>query len=202
MAKKHTVDPSKIIKFYEDGYSAKDICGIFNVSSLSVRNILRTAGFTTHNYRKVEQVNKTMIILLVENGYSYKQIENLLHCSFHLIREVVKDAGLIGLSPNNRPPVKLTVNEGEVSKNILKRLSELYYLGQFGLAKCAELVGASDKEFLWFIFHLDHKAQNQHNNNLSINIIKMYSDGIPVSAISKKMNISPAIVKRIIESTD
>lgn len=198
MVKKYTVSPSKIIKLYKDGYSAKDICGMFNISALSVRNILRDAGFTTHIYRKTEKFNKDKILLLVQAGYSYKQIEALLHYSFYLIREVVEDAGLIGFSPKNRPPVQLTVNKCEVSVDILKRLKEVYSLGECGLAKCTELVGASDKDFLWFVFHLNHNDQVQHNNHLKFNILKMYSEGIPVTAIAKKMSISPAIVKKFI----
>lgn len=198
MAKKHTFESSEIIKLYKDGYSAKDICSMLNISALMVRNILRNAGFTTHIYRRIEKVNKDKILLLVRAGYSYKQIEKLLHFSFHLIREVVDGAGLIGFSPKNHPPVQLTINEHEVSPDILKRLSELYYLGECGLAKCAEQVGASDKEFLWFVFHLSNNVQAQHNNNLKINIIKMHSDGIPVTAIAKKMSMSPSIVKKII----
>lgn len=198
MAKKYSVDSSQIIKLYKDGYSAKDICGMFELSALAVRNILRAAGFTTHAYRKIDEVNKDKILLLVKTGYSYKQIERLLHCSFHLIREVIESAGLIGFSPKNHPPVQLTVNENEVSADALKRLSELYYLGECGLAKCAELAGASDKEFLWFVFHLDDKQIVQHNKYLKINIIKMYSGGMPNTAIAKKMSISHAIVKKII----
>lgn len=198
MAKKHTIEPSKIIKLYEDDYSAKDICGMFDISALTVRNILREAGFATHIYRKIGKVSKDKILLLVQAGYSYKQIEKLLHYSFHLIREVVEDAGLIGFSPKNRPPVQLTVNEHEVSEDVLNQLSELYNHGKYGLAKCAEQVGASDKEFLWFVFHLNPNTQAQHNNHLRIHIKKMYSDGTPVTAIAKKMSISPAIVKKFI----
>jgi len=198
MVKKHNIEPSEIIKLYKDGYSAKDICGKFDISALTVRNILREAGFTTHIYRKIEKVNIDKILLLVQVGYSYKQIEKLLHCSFHLIREVVKGANLIGFSPKNHPPIQLTVKECEVSVDVLRRLNEVYSLGKAGLAKCAEQVGASDKEFLWFVFHLSHNTQAQHNEHLRINIKKMYSDGIPVTAIAKKMSISPAIVKKII----
>lgn len=198
MAKKHIIEPSEIIKLYEDGYSAKDICDMFDVSALTVRNILRNAGFATHTYRKTEQVNKDKILLLVQAGYSYRQTEALLHCSFHLIREVMEAAGLIGVSPKNRPPVQLTVKESEVSSDIIKQLSELYYLGKCGLAKCADQVGASDKEFLWFVFHLNDDDQAKHNKHLRINIMKLYAGGIPISVIAKKMCISRAIVKKII----
>lgn len=198
MAKKCTVEPSEIIKLYKDGYSAKDICSIFDISALTVRKILREAGFSTHIYRKTEKVNKDKILLLVQAGYSYKQIEKLLHYSFHLIREVVEEAGLIGFSPKNRPPIQLVVNENEVSMDILKQLTELYDLGKCSLAKCAEQVGASDKEFLWFVFHINPNDQAHHNNQLKINILKMYSNGIPITAIAKKMSISPSIVKKII----
>lgn len=198
MVKKQKIDSSEIINLYEEGYSAKDICGIFDLSALTVRNILREAGFLTHTYRKIEKLNKDKILLLVQAGYSYKQIEKLLHCSFHLIREVVEAAGLVGFSPKNRPPVQLTVNENEVSFDILKRLDELYYLGKCGLAKCAEEVGASDKEFLWFVFHLNPADQTKHGNHLKINIIKMHSDGTPVTAIAKKMSISLSIVKKLL----
>ena len=189
---------NKIIQLYKKGYSSKDICSYYNVSALMVRNCLRSAGFNTCSYRKISQTNKDKIILLVKAGYSYRQIESLLQISFHFIREVIEAVGLIGYAPRNYQPIQLEIKEEEISIVQINKLQELYCSGKYGLAKCSAQIQVTDKEFLWFVFHLTEEDKVKHNKRLSANIKKMYTNNIPITAIAKKMEISPSIIKKII----
>lgn len=196
---KTAIREDEIVKLYQDGYSAKDICDKYSVSTFRVRHILQRAGFDTRTYRKISDNNKDKILLLVKSGYSYNQIGNLLQCSFHLIREVVEGAGLIGYAPKNYPPVQLNIEESDVSADVIDKLDELYSSGEYGLTKCAELVNASDSDFLWFVYHLTPEKQVLHNNMVKGYIKNLDTCGTPWTAISKKMDISPSIVKAIIK---
>lgn len=187
---------SKMVALYEQGYSCKDICDVCNASPLSVRTCLRQAGFDTRTYRKVSDTNRDKIVLLVEAGYSYARIESLLHLSTHLIREVVFQAGLIGFAPKNHPPIELQVKESEISFSQINQLYDLYISGKYGLTKCADKLQITDKELLWFVFHLKKDAKHEHLHNLIKNIRSMTKAQLPVTAIAKKMDISPSLVKK------
>lgn len=197
MSKKEVLE-NEMVKLYQEGYSAKDICDRFNVSSFRTRHVLRRAGFDTRTYRKISDNNKEKILLLVKSGYSYNQIARLLQCSFHLVREVVEGAGMIGYAPKNYPPVELNIKESEVSEDVIKELEELYCSGEYGLSKCAALAKASDNDFIWFVYYLSPETQTLHDNSVKSYIKNLHVSGIPWTAISKKMDISPSIVKGII----
>lgn len=194
--KKAKID--KIINLYQLGYSCKDICEACNMSPLTVRTYLREAGYDTRSYRKVSDTNREKILLLVKAGYSYRQIEMLLHLSTHLVREIVLQAGLIGFAPRYHHPIKLDIDENNVSTETINKLGCLYSSGKYGLAKCANKVQSTDEEFLWFVFHLSKDDVFVHTKNVRHNIQKMIKADFPVMAVAKKMDISPAIVKRII----
>lgn len=199
MGRKKTTISCDIIELYKQGYSCKDICIACNTSPVTVRNHLQAAGFDTRRYRKVSENNRNKVIMLIKAGYPYNQIGNLLQISTHLIREIVESSGLVGFAPKNYLPVKLTVRENEVSTESIRLLQQIYRSGKFGLAKCAAQVKVSDKEFLWFVFHLTSNDKHIHNKNLHKNIHKMYENNTPLMAIAKQMDISPALVKKIID---
>lgn len=200
MSKERTVtSQEKIIEMYKQGFSCKDICLACNMSALTVRNYLRSAGFDTRNYRKVSESNREKVVLLIKAGYPYNQIENLLHISTHLVREIVMHAGMIGFAPKNHRPVKLKIKESDISLTSIEKLKALYFSGDYGLAKCSDMLGITDKEFVWFVFHLSKEDREKHSANLKSNVIAMYKNQSPVTAIAKQMDISPSIVKKIIK---
>ena len=199
MVREKTITSSDIIELYKQGYSCKDICRVYNLSALMVRTCLRSAGLNTSIYRKVSPSNKEKILLLVKTGYSYREIESLLQTSTHLIREVIEKEDMVGFAPKNHPPIELNISEDQVSFSVVDRLNELYSSGQYGLAQCAYLLNVSDAEFLWFVFHLSNEDKENHKKNMINNIKKMYSSAVPVSAIAKKMDVSPSIVKKLIK---
>ena len=133
---------------------------------------------------------------MIKAGYSYSEIERLLHLSTHLIREVVYQAGLIGFAPKYHPPVELQVDAANISSCTIRELNDLYVSGKYGLAKCADKLQVSDEEFLWFVFHLTDKVKHIHFKNLINTIHKMYEADFPITAIAKKMDISPSLVKK------
>ena len=192
----------RVLALYQQGFSCKDISRICNLSLLHIRNYLKAAGFNTQNYRKVSTCNKDKVILLIKSGYSYSQIEQLLHVSSHLIREIVADGGLIGFAPKNHSPVVLTVNISDVCSDALDALRQTYLSGKYGLGKSASLAGISDEEFLWFVFHLTEKDKQIHKQMIVDHITSLYSESVPITAIAKSMDISPAIVKKVLTRAD
>lgn len=195
----HFISQKEIINMYERGFSCKDICLAMNMPAIKVRAVLRDAGFNTGSYRKVSEYNKEKVILLIKAGYSYKKIENLLHLSTHLIREIVEQAELVGFASNYHPPIELNVKEKNVRLSQLSELKSLYIAGNYGLAKCADMLKVTDDEFLWFVFHLTDRDMKKHCNRLKSNVFKMFDCQIPITAIAKSMDISPSIIKKILK---
>lgn len=198
MSKEKAATAEKVKQMYKQGYSSKDICLACGISTLTVRTILRKAGFDTRNYRKVSISNKEKVLLLIKAGYSYKQIEGLLHVSTHLIREIVTQADLIGFAPKYHHPIELNISEKDVSFKKIETFKVLYLSGEYGLSKCAEQLGISDEEFLWFVFHLTKNDIETHTKNLREHAIMLYKSQLPASAVAKKLDVSLAIIKKII----
>ena len=188
----------RIVGLYQAGYSVKDISAQCRLSVITVRARLKAAGFDTRSYRKASISNKERVLQLIDGGYSYSQIEGLLHISTHLVREIVSEKGLVGLVPRVRRQVSLEEPEDAGLEETVCGLRGLYFSGNYGLAKCAELADASEEAFLWFVYHLTGEDKRLHQKNLTKNIKKLYQSGTPVTAIAKTMDISPSIVKKIL----
>lgn len=190
-----------VVRLYALGYSAKDICGEYRISAASVRRILRKAGFDTSGYRKASERNTEKVLLLIKAGYPYRQIEQLLYVSTHLIREIVLNHGLTGFAPKYHHPIALEIEGADISQDVLGRLREAYLSGSCGLAACADTVGACDQTFLWFVYHLSEDERLQHRDRIEKNVRSKHAEKMPVTAIAKQMDISPAIVKKILDNT-
>lgn len=189
----------KVLRMYEQGFSCKDICSICNIPMLTVRGYLLEAGFNPRNYRKVSDINKNNVIILIAAGYPYGQIQRLLHISTHLIREIVLNNGLIGFAPHNPRPVELNVKESDISHDCQADLMKLYLSGSYGLSKCASIAAASSNDLLWFIFHLTEAEKQSHEKQIRKFVQQLYNDGVPATAIAKRMDISTSIVKKMIK---
>lgn len=198
MKENDTALRAEIIDLYNQGYSSKDICSAYNVSVAGVRKVLKEAGFDTRSYRKVSDSVVEKVLLLIKNGYSYNKIEQLLHISTHLVREIVLHNGLTGFAPKFHHPIKLEINKAEIADDIIEELQELYFCGRFGLVECSDIAGASNQEFLWFVYHLKESDKQTHIRRVRENILKMHREGIPATAIAKGMHISPSIVRKVI----
>lgn len=186
----------RIVALYQTGYSVKDISAQCRLSVITVRARLKAAGFDTRAYRKASQSNKQKVLLLVKAGYSYAKIEELLHISTHLVREIISENGLVGFIPRTRRHVEAAAMEDAVLEDSVRELRALYFSGNYGLAKCAEITNATDEVFLWFVSHLTGEDKRLHKKNLTKNIKKLHQAGTPVTAIAKTMDISPSIVKK------
>lgn len=188
----------RIVALYQAGYSVKDISAQCRLSVITVRARLKAAGFDTRAYRKASQSNKQRVLQLINAGYSYTQIEGLLHISTHLVREIVSENGLVGFIPRTRRVVELEASEDAVMADAVRELRALYFSGNYGLAKCAEITNASDDVFLQFVYHLTGEDKRLHQKNLVKAVKKLYQSGTPITAIAKTMDISPSIVKKIL----
>lgn len=190
---------TKVLEMYQQGFSCKDIAAVCGVPTLRVRDFLRDKGFNTRSYRKVSVSNSDKVLLLIKNNYPYIEIERLMHVSTHVIREIVQNNGLVGFAPRYHHPHELNIEEKDVSFARLNKFRGLYLSGKHGLGLCVEKTGISDDELLWFVYHLNEEDMQLHHKNLAENIREMVRRDVPVTAVAKSMDISPAIVKKILK---
>lgn len=189
---------AKVLAMYKEGFSCKDISLFCKLPVLNVRHFLQEAGYNTRTYRRASEANKEKVLLLIKAGYSYSQIERLLHVSTHLIREIVLNNRLVGFAPRYHHPIVLDVDLDPVSMGLVQALREAYLTGDSGLTKCAERLSVPDDAFLWFVYHLTDEDKKIHCDRIRANIQRLRSDGVPVTAIAKILDVSPSIVKKMI----
>lgn len=190
-----TCNDAKICQLYQQGYSCKDIATTLCLPLLTVRTQLRQSGFDTRSYRKASDYNKQKVLLLISGGYSYSRISELLHVSTHLVREIVENNGMIGSITRFPSPIRPAGLADEFTQ---AKLREAYFSGMYGLAKCAETLQVSDKDFLWFVYHLSEKEIRVHHKLLIRKIKQLLQTNMSYLAIAKTLGISPSVVKRTI----
>lgn len=180
----------KIIAYYNEGYSQKDIHSLVKISLPYIRKVLLDNGYNTRKYRSVDLDTKNIIELLIYEGYSYRMISCILDISFHVIREI-KESRDLNISQKERfsihDPVHSSVYETFINEfksgSSFLFLYETMNLGMQDVCPLASMIVKTENLIL------------QHEKHLNNRIYSMLEEGYPVHMIAKKLYISVSVVK-------
>lgn len=188
----------EMIDLYKKGWSQKSISQRFKVSVPYLRNTLKDAGFLTGSYRAISDTTKDILIAFIMSGVSVQQISNYTDISFYAIREVIEKNNLQGCSQKIRLENK-DKKEAEVhiDEDVLKQVISLFIKGEMGLIRIAERFSLSSSELVEYASYLTPYLK-EHKRNIKAYILKQNALDLPISTISKQMNISRGIVKQVI----
>lgn len=193
---KSPITNEKIIELYQKGWSQKSIIDHSGVAVSYLRKVLKEAGFLTSSYRAITDQTKEIVIAFIYSGVPIQQIANYTDISFHVIREVTEKNHLQGVSSSIRS--KKTDNSlPGINEERFEEVKALFVEGKMGLVKICEVLSIPPAEMVGYALHLNSFIK-LHKRNMKDYILSLHKAGVPLSAISKQMNISRSIVKHVI----
>lgn len=189
------VDDAQIIELYKQGYSQKDIKERYNLSISYVRSVIKSAGYSTQTFRRLDSGIINVVTLLISKGAQYKDIEQICDISAYATDDIVQRFGYLHVSKKARlaggmpKPTKTTLLTDE--------FIPCYRAGESFCRLCERLC-MDDEAILSAFCLLKPKDIELHKENLHDLIIKDGEAGFSSTAIAKKHKISMSIARKII----
>lgn len=192
---RNNISDAQILALYNEGWSINDIVVHHKTSIKRVRAVLQNNGVNTAGYRAISSYLKECVLAMVATGISVRQLESIIDYSSHLIRQVLRNENKTAtyLRDNNNAIVAKHV----IPAPIWLQFVELYISGKVGFMKCAEQCQFSLQNCVEAVLRLSENEINQHKVNLYSEIALYKATGLSAAAVSKKLGVSPSIVKKI-----
>lgn len=196
IAVKERITDQEIIQLYSSGISQKDIVLNCPVDVSRTQRVLKKAGFSTHSYRATNEDIKRRVIDLLSFGCTYYGIEEKCDISFHSVREIVEKNGLKGLSRKARVQNNIDFAENINTGQAINFLND-YREGKSYISLCKKYNFDSYQALSAYnlISGADIKL---HRDNMKNKMIFLKAKGLSAASIAGQLDISPAIVRKMI----
>lgn len=186
----------KVVEYYDDGYSQKDISAILKISPLITRRILQENGFETRSFRALDDHVMNIVIQLVSKGVLFTDIEDICDIAFLAIRDIVARNNLQYVSRkvrNNNPELAI-LPEGFV-RNV--EFAERYRAGESfcTLCKAYEL---SAEQILNEFLSVTKEDIQAHKVMFQEKVLADVKLNFSTTAIARRHCVSMSIVRKIL----
>lgn len=180
---RNLITNNEILDLYNQGFSQKDILQKYKVSIMRIRKVLQQSGHNTASYKKFDDEFILAILELLCAGYKQKDIATLLDCPITTIRDVVHKYDLSGIAIKSRQKAKeekiLQMYKSGVAKPEICQQMKIQTTSLNKILKDNGLI-------------VDRSEKYKR-------IIKLYDQGLTITAICDKENTSYRTVKKVVK---